>query len=111
MSILGGAMGADLALGAGQMASPVLDNLTHDALGEEIHDEGKRREEQLLAMLKSRRLDQMRADNLARVAQLRPDLYNQVAVGRRLPRGAVVIGGKPDTEALARLGDMMARGG
>jgi len=50
------------------------------------------------------------AENSARLATLRPDLYNQVLAGRRLPRGTTVIGGKPRVNELQQLAALMADG-
>lgn len=57
----------------------------------------------LLQQRRQRQFDQVRAeklqaliaDNSARLATAHPDIYNSVLVGRKLPRGAVVIGSPP----------------
>ncbi len=48
--------------------------------------------------------------NQRRLAQWSPELYNQVLAGRRLPRGAVMIGGVPRTDLLAQVAMRMALG-
>lgn len=48
--------------------------------------------------------------NLARIAQSEPELYAQIQAGRRLPQGAVVIGGEPRNDLLQELGRSMAEG-
>jgi hypothetical protein len=48
--------------------------------------------------------------NLQRIQQNAPDLYMAVAAGRRLPTGAVVLGGAPRTDLLQDLGRSMADG-
>jgi len=48
--------------------------------------------------------------NLARIQQHAPDLYLSVAAGRRLPTGAVVLGGTPRQDLLNDLGRAMADG-
>jgi len=48
--------------------------------------------------------------NLGRIQQYAPDLYLQVAAGRKLPTGAVVLGGNPRTDLLQELGRSMADG-
>lgn len=48
--------------------------------------------------------------NLARLAALAPDVYNQVAAGRRLPKDAVVIGGRPRMDLLEQLSLGMSEG-
>lgn len=49
-------------------------------------------------------------DNLAQLQQKAPDLYMSVAAGRRLPQGAVVIGGTPRQDLLQQLGMSMSNG-
>lgn len=48
--------------------------------------------------------------NLRRVAQADPAMYAQVMAGRRLPQGAVVLGGEQRTDLLQELGRAMAEG-
>jgi hypothetical protein len=48
--------------------------------------------------------------NLQRVAQADPAMYAQVMAGRRLPQGAVVLGGEQRTDLLQELGRAMAEG-
>lgn len=48
--------------------------------------------------------------NLQAVQQNAPDLYMQVMTGRRLPQGAVVLGGEPRNDLLQELGRAMAEG-
>lgn len=48
--------------------------------------------------------------NLQTVRQNAPDLYMAVASGRRLPQGAVVIGGEQRQDLLNELGRAMADG-
>lgn len=48
--------------------------------------------------------------NLENVAMTSPQLYNQVKAGRRLPRGATVIGGSPREDLLESLGASMMDG-
>jgi hypothetical protein len=49
-------------------------------------------------------------DNLAQLQAQAPDLYMSVAAGRRLPQGAVVIGGNPRQDLLQQLGMSMSNG-
>jgi hypothetical protein len=49
-------------------------------------------------------------DNLAQLQAQAPDLYMSVAAGRRLPQGAVVIGGVPRQDLLQQLGMSMSNG-
>jgi hypothetical protein len=64
-----------------------------------------------IAIAREKRMRQLRRENIARVAQSMPDVYNQVSAGRRLPKGSVVIGGKPRTDLLQELADRMIGGG
>lgn len=60
---------------------------------------------------KQRRLQRDMVENAARLAAAAPDVYNRVLAGRRLPRGAVVLGGAPRTDLLEELAYRMASGG
>lgn len=46
----------------------------------------------------------------ARLAAMAPDIYNSILAGRRLPKGAMVLGGQPRTDLLAELAMRMAKG-
>lgn len=48
--------------------------------------------------------------NLANLERSAPDLYATVAAGRRLPQGAVVLGGGKRVDLLQELGRSMAEG-
>lgn len=48
--------------------------------------------------------------NLMQIQRNAPDLYMSVAAGRRLPTGAVVLGGAPRQDLLNELGRAMADG-
>lgn len=50
------------------------------------------------------------ATNTYRLARDNPQLYQEVLVARRLPRGAVVLGGKPRTDLLQELALRMGQG-
>jgi len=49
--------------------------------------------------------------NIQRLAMEAPDLYQSVMAGRRLPQGAVVIGGRPRTDLMNELGNLMSTPG
>ncbi len=59
---------------------------------------------------RARRLQRDMATNAARLASVAPDVYNRVLAGRTLPRGAVVIGGRPRVDMLEELAYRMASG-
>lgn len=68
-------------------------------------------EEQILTRMRMERLQESTNDNLARLAALRPDLYNQALYRRKFPRGAIPIGGQPDDSFVRSIGMAMAMGG
>lgn len=70
----------------------------------------KFRGRQIASIMENARLQQSIQENLARVAQNNPALYNQVSAGRRLPRGAVVLGGQPRQDLLMELARAMDSG-
>ena len=80
----------------------------------EIRREGERFEQAVslsfAERMRQENLAKTSASNLAMLAALRPEIYNQVAAGRILPRGAIVIGGQPDVEGLGAVGAAMATG-
>lgn len=55
-------------------------------------------------------LRRKQAENEALLAQQNPALYTSVLAGRKLPRGAVVIGGRPRRDLMSRLTEMMSTG-
>ncbi|MFN6254485.1 MAG: hypothetical protein ACK4Y5_20750 [Acetobacteraceae bacterium] len=61
-------------------------------------------------VLREQRLMRADMDNAERLARINPGLVKQILAGRRLPRGAVVIGGKPRTDALMELARAMSQG-
>lgn len=64
----------------------------------------------LAEQAKQERLRQARASNEAMLARMNPSLYTQVLAGRRLPEGAVVIGGVPRRDLMDQLTSAMAEG-
>lgn len=48
--------------------------------------------------------------NINNVMQHAPELYSAVVAGRKLPQGAVVLGGEPRVDLLQELGRSMAEG-
>jgi len=68
------------------------------------------RSQQAASLLENARMQQSIQENLQRVAQNNPALYNQIAAGRRLPRGAVVLGGQPRQDLLMELARGMDSG-
>lgn len=74
-------------------------------------EESIRRENMMRAtVLKEERLARADMDNIERLARMNPELVKQVLAGRRLPRGAVVIGGRPRVDAMMELARSMSMG-
>ena len=74
---------------------------------------GQQRQMQMNSLVEDARAesyDDAISRNLQRIQQQAPDLYMAVAAGRRLPTGAVVLGGAPRTDLLQDLGRSMADG-
>lgn len=46
--------------------------------------------------------------NIQVIAQTNPQLYNELVAGKRLPRGAIVLGGPPRRDLLEEVATMMA---
>ena len=76
------------------------------ALGESFRQENMAR----AVALREQRLMRADMDNIERLARMNPELVKQVLAGRRLPRGAVVIGGKPRVDAMMELARSMSMG-
>lgn len=93
-----------------EVLAPILEKSATDSTRTEINAVTREREVGLLRMLRMKRLQEAKQENLRRLMVLRPDIFNQVATGRRLPQGAFVIGGQPDMEALNQLAMMMTQG-
>jgi hypothetical protein len=64
-------------------------------------------------LLDKAQVERLTADtnvNIARLAKESPHLYNEMLYRRRLPRGAIPIGGNPDDQFVRQVGTMMAQG-
>jgi hypothetical protein len=57
-----------------------------------------------------RETERLRAVNMAKLGQINPQLAMELSVGRVLPKGATVLGGRPQTDALEAIADAMAEG-
>lgn len=84
--------------------------LTQQALAEVRKAQRDRVLAQMAGESKRASLQQSIQMNLARIQQSEPALYAQIQAGRRLPQGAVVIGGEPRNDLLQELGRSMAEG-
>lgn len=57
---------------------------------------------------RSRQLRDTIRKNIAKIASNSPQLYNELATGQKLPRGAIVLGGPPRKDLLEEVATMMA---
>jgi hypothetical protein len=104
-------LGAGIAYNRGQvMAGTSTDQLMNKALYDLM---GQQRQMQMNALVEDAKSDSYEDSitrNLQRIQQNAPDLYMAVAAGRRLPTGAVVLGGNQRTDLLQDLGRSMSDG-
>lgn len=61
-------------------------------------------------LLEQARMERALAQNQARLAQANPTLYTSVMAGRKVPSGAVVLGGRPRTDLMRELAASMDSG-
>jgi hypothetical protein len=66
--------------------------------------------ERVAQILERSRMEQAIAQNQARLAQANPTLYTSVMAGRKVPSGAVVLGGRPRTDLMRELAASMDSG-
>ena len=104
-------------LGLGAMtADPIgaiLDGMTSDPLErlkEETGDLAWLQRANLSNQLRAERFASLRQENMARLAASSPELYNQLAAGRRLPQGSTRIGGGTREDILGMVASAMASG-
>jgi hypothetical protein len=87
---------------------------SNKAFREAGQDEELHRRQTVLAdmagLVRSQSLEASIQANLAEVQRQSPFLYNQVAAGRVLPQGAVVLGGRTRQDLLQELGRSMSEG-
>ena len=104
-------LGAGIAYNRGSvMAGTSTDQLMNKALYDLM---GQQRQMQMNALVEDAKADSYEdaiTRNLQRIQQNAPDLYMAVAAGRRLPTGAVVLGGTQRTDLLQDLGRSMSDG-
>lgn len=89
-------------------------NASRKARESQAVDEELNRRKTVLAdmagLVRSQSLEASIQANLAEVQRQSPFLYNQVAAGRVLPQGAVVLGGRTRQDLLQELGRSMSEG-
>jgi hypothetical protein len=106
LATAGGALGL-----ASLVAEPIAEGvrgMTGQAFDEELEMAVVQERQQRARDARVQRLQNAMAMNTARLAQFNPHLYNEALAGRRLPRGAVVLGGQPDSATLDELTMAMA---
>lgn len=74
---------------------------------EEFLRQQKIKSAQFASAMRGERLRKQTERNLAIIRQQAPDIYNSVAAGRRIPDGAVVLGGRPRQDLLMELAQHM----
>lgn len=68
------------------------------------------RSQKIAALLKQSREEQSLNENQKRLAQSAPDLYTSVMAGQRVPKGSVVLGGRPREDLMRQLAASMDSG-
>lgn len=97
---------ADVASPVGRAVNPVA-----NVKGEQVRDA---RDERVFLRGQQKRAERLQGavqENIRRIAATDPHLYTQLLRQRRLPRGAVVIGGSPRPDFLEEVAFQMATGG
>jgi hypothetical protein len=112
-----GGVAALAALGAGpgkivaeRMMGVDDETLQRKALSDLMASRAEAEQRQLVRQAQANSIEQSIQGNLMRLQQSAPDIYAAVAAGRKLPQGAVVIGGAPRQDLLNELGRAMADG-
>lgn len=87
-------------------------DLTGETFRENFEEFQREKRAQAGTQLRAQKLQATMASNMARIAALDPHLYNELLVGRNLPKGAVVIGrGGGNTDFLEQVAFEMSTGG
>lgn len=112
-----GGVAALAALGAGpgkRISERVMgvddETLQRKALQDFMASQAEAEQRQLIRRAQSNSIQQGIDMNLMRLQQSAPDIFAAVAAGRKLPQGAVVIGGERRQDLLNELGRAMADG-
>lgn len=74
------------------------------------HVDERNRNENILRILESARMDRSNATNRQQLAQNAPDLYSSVMAGRQIPKGSVVLGGQQREDLMQQLVMAMDKG-
>lgn len=70
----------------------------------------KSKSEKVARLLEQSRMEKALAENQVRLARQAPDLYTSVMAGRRVPKGSVVLGGRPRQDLMRELAASMDSG-
>lgn len=70
----------------------------------------KSKSEKVARLLEQSRMEKALAENQMRLARQAPDLYTSVMAGRRVPKGSVVLGGRPRQDLMRELAASMDSG-
>lgn len=99
--------GDDLVEGLGNLVDP--SRRETQAANEREQREQIRAAEQLLTM-SQQRTQRLIEEAMILMATKAPHLFNESAAGRRLPRGATVVGGQPQMDILGQIAGRLASG-
>jgi len=72
--------------------------------------EARARSEKIGKLMEQARVEETIRQNQARLAQVAPDIYTSVMAGRRVPKGSVVLGGRPRQDLMQELAASMGSG-
>jgi hypothetical protein len=113
LGYFGGKMGYDILHGETNLFGPsernqALANLAGQGSAQQYEEAARAR--RMVSAMENQRMQQSIMENLQQVAQNNPALYNQVSAGRKLPRGAVVLGGQQRQDLLTELARAMDSG-
>lgn len=113
--LLAGGLATGAAVGLGSVAGEGLASLGSGLSGGGLDAEIKRlmeaRTDDVVPLgIRLQRLQQLMVENSTRLAQRFPHRYNEMLAGRRLPQGAVVIGGNPRSDIIEDIAYAMATG-
>jgi hypothetical protein len=99
-----------LAAGGGLMAEQIRARRREQAFDEFQRVQRKMALDQMAEQSARASLESSIERNLQNVERFAPDVYASIAAGRRLPQGAVVLGGEKRVDLLQELGRSMAEG-
>lgn len=113
LGYFGGKTAYDIVQGETDLLGPgkrtqALANLAGQGSAEQY--EASARARRMASAMEDQRMQRSIMENLQQVAQNNPALYNQVSAGRKLPRGAVVLGGQQRQDLLTELARAMDSG-